>query len=169
MSTRVRERDVATKADSGFQGQQGYRRRILGFSNQLSGQVWTFFFYNFPEMLTEKNLWYRFQRCGKVVDVFVPKKRDKWGKRFGFVRMVGVQNEYQMERKLNEIWFGRYKLRVNIANTPRKKISGLGKEIASGTVMRRMNIMVQPGQSYAQAVVRKGNWVEKNQAQGGIS
>ncbi|GLU15563.1 hypothetical protein SLE2022_320410 [Rubroshorea leprosula] len=51
----------------------------------------------------------------------------------------------------------------------RKKISGLGKEIASGTVMRRMNRMVQPGQSYAQAVVRKGNWVEKNQAQGGIS
>ncbi|GLU15564.1 hypothetical protein SLE2022_320410 [Rubroshorea leprosula] len=35
--------------------------------------------------------------------------------------------------------------------------------------MRRMNRMVQPGQSYAQAVVRKGNWVEKNQAQGGIS
>ncbi|GKU97412.1 hypothetical protein SLEP1_g10561 [Rubroshorea leprosula] len=58
---------------------------------------------------------------GSVVDVFVSNKRDKWGKRFGFVRMVGVMNEYQMEKRLNEIWFGFYKLRVRIADRPLKQ------------------------------------------------
>ncbi|GKU92957.1 hypothetical protein SLEP1_g6608 [Rubroshorea leprosula] len=61
--------------------------------------------------------------------------------------------------------------RVKIANRPWKKFSRLGKEIITGTVMRKtssMNRLVQPGQSYAQDVMGKGNWVEKNQAQGKI-
>ncbi|GLU20772.1 hypothetical protein SLE2022_369540 [Rubroshorea leprosula] len=102
-TTRVREKDAVAREDSDFRRRQGLRRRIPRFSHQLSGQARTFFFYNFPENLRAKDLWYCFQGYRKVVDVFVPNKRDKWGKRFGFVRMVGVMNEYQMEKKLNEI------------------------------------------------------------------
>ncbi|GLT36946.1 hypothetical protein SLA2020_112910 [Shorea laevis] len=117
-TTRVQERDAAARVDSSFHRRQGFRRRIPGFSNQLLGQVQTFFVYNFLEKLTAKSFWFWFQRYGKVVDVFVPNKRDKWGNRFGFVRMVGVQNESQMVKKLNEIWFGWYKLRVKMADRP---------------------------------------------------
>ncbi|GKV46285.1 hypothetical protein SLEP1_g53277 [Rubroshorea leprosula] len=83
----------------------------------------------------------------QVVDVFLPNKRDKWGNRFGFVRMVGVQNEEQMVKKLNEIWFGQYKLRVKRADH------------GSGFPRRRRY----------QAVVGKSKWVEKQQPQGMIA
>ncbi|GLT95876.1 hypothetical protein SLE2022_135330 [Rubroshorea leprosula] len=163
-TTRVREKDAAAKEDSDFRRRQGLRRRVPGFSNQLSGQARTFFFYNFPESLRAKDLWYCFQGYGKVVDVFVPNKRDKWGKRFGFVRMVGVLNEYRMEKRLNEIWFGFYKLRVRIADRLVKQSSGQEK-------MTRSNAsrLVQPGQSYAQAVVGTNQrYVKKQDNEKGV-
>ncbi|GKU93217.1 hypothetical protein SLEP1_g6825 [Rubroshorea leprosula] len=157
-TTRVREKDAAAKGDSDFRRRQGLRRRIPGFSSQLSGQARTFFFYNFPENLRAKDLWYCFQGYGKVVDVFVPNKRDKWGKRFGFVRMVRVMNEYTMEKRLNEIWFGFYKLRVRIVDRPVKQSSRPEKMTRSNA-----NRLVQPGQSYAQVVVGNNQRYVKKQ------
>ncbi|GKV46742.1 hypothetical protein SLEP1_g53717 [Rubroshorea leprosula] len=68
---------------------------------------------------------------GRVVDVYLPSKRDKRGKRYGFVRLIGVKDEIQMERRLNEIWIG------------------------------SMNRLVQPGHSYAQAVKGQGKREDK--------
>ncbi|GKV53691.1 hypothetical protein SLEP1_g60208, partial [Rubroshorea leprosula] len=105
-----------------------------------------------------------YQGYGKVVDVFVPNKRDKWGKRFGFVRMVGVLNEYIMEKRLNEIWFGFYKLRVRIADRPVKQSLGQAKMTRSNA-----NRLVQPGQSYAQAVVGTNQrYVKKQDNEKGV-
>ncbi|GKV41666.1 hypothetical protein SLEP1_g49166 [Rubroshorea leprosula] len=119
----------------------------------LIRQTKTFFFYNFPENCEEKELWFSFQRCGKVLDVYVPKKRDKWGKRFGFLRMLGVQNDNQMVRRLNDIWFGSYKLRVKIAEE-RSNTSVKDKGMADRK-QHREDRMVKPGQSYAQVVKGK--------------
>ncbi|GKV29207.1 hypothetical protein SLEP1_g38153 [Rubroshorea leprosula] len=141
-SRRVSARSVAAKKDSGYRQRQGYRNRFAGYSSQFSGWASTFFFYNFPEELEAKFLWNSFQMYGKVVDVYIPSKRDKRGKRYGFVRLTGVKNEIQMERRLNEIWIGSYKMRVKIANDRQRKPAS-------------------PRKSYAQAVKGQGKRADK--------
>ncbi|GKV50668.1 hypothetical protein SLEP1_g57366 [Rubroshorea leprosula] len=109
-------------------------------------------------------LWYDFAKYGKVVDVYVPRKRDKWGKRFGFVRMAGVQNEAQMVKRLNEIWIGYYKMRVKIANKSQNRGARNTKLLTAANVKWTkvgMNRLVQPGHSYAQAVVGNSSAGEK--------
>ncbi|GKV39565.1 hypothetical protein SLEP1_g47323 [Rubroshorea leprosula] len=161
---RVGARGATARTDGGSRRRQVSRGQLHGVDNQINRQVKTFFFYNFPENSEAADLWYDFAKYGKVVDVFVPRKRDKWGKRFGFVRMAGVQNEDQMEKWLNEIWIGYYKMRVKIAN----KIQNQGARNKKASTAAKvkwtkvgMNRLVQPGQSYAQAVV--GNSSEGEQ------
>ncbi|KAL8519374.1 hypothetical protein ACS0TY_010345 [Phlomoides rotata] len=69
---------------------------------------------NFPENCSVKTLWNKFLEVGKVVDLFCPKKRDKSGKLFGFVRFVGGQmlDSKTFLLKLNSFWVESYKLRV---------------------------------------------------------
>ncbi|GKV49313.1 hypothetical protein SLEP1_g56069 [Rubroshorea leprosula] len=163
-STRALARNAATRKDSGYRQRQGYRNRYADYSSQFFGWASTFFFYNFPEELDAKFLWNSFQMYGKVVDVYIPSKRDKRGKRYGFVRLSGVKNEIQMERRLNEIWIGPYKMRVKIANERQRKsslsrkVQGVFKVSGSTSIMNRL---VQPGQSYAQAVKGQGKREDK--------
>ncbi|GKV50980.1 hypothetical protein SLEP1_g57658 [Rubroshorea leprosula] len=101
---------------------------------------------------------------GKVVDVYIPRKWDKRGKRYGFVRLTGVKNEIQMERRLNEIWIGSYKMRVKLANNRQRKPSSYRKVQGAPKVSRStsiMNRLVQPGQTYAQAVKGQGKREDK--------
>ena len=42
-------------------------------------------------------------------------KRNAQGGRFGFVRFIGVKDQMGLERKLDNIWIGLYKLRANVA------------------------------------------------------
>ncbi|GKV51081.1 hypothetical protein SLEP1_g57759 [Rubroshorea leprosula] len=169
-STRVTARGAAAGKDGGHRQRQGYRQRQrhrnseAGYNNQFSGWSTTFFFYNFPEELEAKFLWNSFQMYGKVVDVYLPRKRDKRGKRFGFVRMIGVNNEMQMERRLNGIWIGSYKIRVKIANDQQRKPSMSRKiqgEVKDSGSTVNMNRLIQPGHSYAQAVKGQGKRTEK--------
>ncbi|GLU00097.1 hypothetical protein SLE2022_174910 [Rubroshorea leprosula] len=58
-----------------------------------------------------------------------------------------------MVRRLNDIWFGSYKLRVKIAE---ERSNGRVKEAdTGGKKQHRVDRLVQPGQSYAQAVKGK--------------
>ncbi|GKD51811.1 hypothetical protein Tco_1280787, partial [Tanacetum coccineum] len=52
---------------------------------------------------------------GHVVDTFIPTKRSKAGKRFGFVRFINVFNEERLVNNLCTIWIDRLKLHANIA------------------------------------------------------
>ncbi|GLU13970.1 hypothetical protein SLE2022_305700 [Rubroshorea leprosula] len=150
---RFRARGAATGEASGTRQRQGHRRWIPGLDHKISGQATTFFIYNFPENVEVKELWYRFQMYGKVIDVFVPKKRDKWGKRFGFLRLLGVQNVSQMVRRLNEIWIDSYKLRVKTTeDRSKERVKGSDTR---GRTQHRVDRLVKPGQSYAQVVKGK--------------
>ncbi|GKU90755.1 hypothetical protein SLEP1_g4707 [Rubroshorea leprosula] len=163
-SNRVFARSAAARKDSGFRQRQGFRNRFAGDSSQFSGWATTFFFYNFPEELEAKFLWNSFQMYGKVVDVYIPRKRDKKGKRYGFVRLSGVKNEMQMERRLNEIWIGSYKMRVKIASDKQRKPATTRKvqgAIKGSGSTSSMNRLVQPGHSYVQAVKGRGKEVDK--------
>ncbi|GLU13891.1 hypothetical protein SLE2022_305000 [Rubroshorea leprosula] len=71
----------------------------------------------------------------------------------GFLRMLGVQNENQMVRRLNDIWFGSYKLRVKVAEE--RSNASVKDKVMGGRKQHRDDRLVQPGQSYAQVVKGK--------------
>lgn len=89
--------------------------RGLGKENILQQHSWrhnrnphpgstTFFFTNFPETYGLEDMWRVFLKCGRVVDVFIPPKTDRYGKKFGFVRFIDVQNPTSLEHKLDSLW-----------------------------------------------------------------
>ncbi|GJU54665.1 RNA-directed DNA polymerase, eukaryota [Tanacetum coccineum] len=65
---------------------------------------------NFPEGCTAKDLWKVCNDYGTVVDVFIPSKKSKVGKRFAFVRFIKVNNLDRLVKNLNTIWIGRFHL-----------------------------------------------------------
>ncbi|GJZ65074.1 RNA-directed DNA polymerase, eukaryota [Tanacetum coccineum] len=72
---------------------------------------------NFPETLSEL-----FQACnqyGHVVDSYIPNKKSKIGKRFGFVRFINVFSEERLINNLCTVWIDRYKIHANIARFQR--------------------------------------------------
>ncbi|GJX76972.1 RNA-directed DNA polymerase, eukaryota [Tanacetum coccineum] len=50
------------------------------------------FITNFPDSTTSKDLWNLCQPYGTVVDVFIPNRKSKSGKRFAFIRFIKVDN-----------------------------------------------------------------------------
>ncbi|KAL4555547.1 hypothetical protein LXL04_038169 [Taraxacum kok-saghyz] len=91
-------------------------------SDNLGGKACTFFFTNFPEFWETTGLWQEFRRIGTVVDVFVARKRNKTGRKFGFVRFLKVQDVGKMEQELNNLWMNKFKLKANVAKYGRKDI-----------------------------------------------
>ncbi|GJY29848.1 RNA-directed DNA polymerase, eukaryota [Tanacetum coccineum] len=76
---------------------------------------------NFPEGCTAKDLWKVCNDYGTVVDVFIPTKKSKVGKRFAFVRFIKVINLDRLIENLNTIWIGRFYLFANPARFERPK------------------------------------------------
>ncbi|GJX36354.1 nucleotide-binding alpha-beta plait domain-containing protein [Tanacetum coccineum] len=52
---------------------------------------------NFPEVFSAKDLFHACKQYGHVVDSFIPSKRSKDGKRFGFVRFINVFSVERLE------------------------------------------------------------------------
>lgn len=94
-----------------------------------------YFFSNFPERWGAKELWPVFQRYDRVWDVFVSTRRDRTGKRFGFVSFVGVKNPTKLEHELNTIMIGNTKMNVNF---PRFDNRSSEKKREGGHVHRPM-------------------------------
>lgn len=88
--------------------------RVERRRNHFRGPITTLFFTHFPEDFSEKNMWGVFAKWGKVVDIFIPGKRNKEGRRFGFVRMVGVDDPAGLARRMDQTFIGNMKLFVNV-------------------------------------------------------
>lgn len=68
-------------------------KRIDGVRKEGRGDDATsFFFTEFPDHYGAKDMWSVFQIFGRVFEVFIPNKRDKRGKRFGFVIFFEVSD-----------------------------------------------------------------------------
>jgi len=58
-------------------------------------------------------MWKIFLRWGRIKDIFISSRLNIKGQRFGFVRFFEVVDVDVLERRLNLIWIGTWKLRVN--------------------------------------------------------
>ncbi|CAI8603184.1 unnamed protein product [Vicia faba] len=74
---------------------------------------------NLPEDISEREMERTFERWGKVIDVYIASKRNKMGKIFGFIRYGGIQDATWIEEQLKDIWFGSYKVWVNVSRFSR--------------------------------------------------
>ncbi|GJT03185.1 nucleotide-binding alpha-beta plait domain-containing protein [Tanacetum coccineum] len=80
------------------------------------------FITNFPLSTSAKELFHACKQYGHVVDSFIPTKKSKNGKRFGFVRFINVFNEERLVNNLCTVWIDRHKLHANIARFQRSQV-----------------------------------------------
>nr|GEY79211.1 glucose-methanol-choline oxidoreductase, FAD/NAD(P)-binding domain protein [Tanacetum cinerariifolium] len=120
------------------------------------------FITNFPDSFSAKDLFHSCKQYGHV-DTFIPSKRSKAEKRFGFVRFIIVFNVERLVNNLCTIWVDRFKFHANIARFHRaplnsnkfqeKKDVGINR---SGTNVPSKDVGVTGiGKSYVHVV--KGN------------
>ncbi|GJQ92929.1 nucleotide-binding alpha-beta plait domain-containing protein [Tanacetum coccineum] len=74
---------------------------------------------NLPDRFGAKDLWNTCQPYGHVVDTFIPDRRSKVGKRFGFVRFIKINDVDRLVNNLCTVWVGRFKLHANVARFQR--------------------------------------------------
>ncbi|GKF75003.1 nucleotide-binding alpha-beta plait domain-containing protein [Tanacetum coccineum] len=79
---------------------------------------------NLPETFSANDLFHACNKYGHVVDSFIPLKRSKEGKRFGFVKFINVFNVERLVGNLCTVWVGHYKLQANKARFGRPPLNG---------------------------------------------
>ncbi|KAL4291447.1 hypothetical protein GQ457_14G021050 [Hibiscus cannabinus] len=78
-------------------------------------QVITIYVNNIAEKLHWKGLWLAFDRHGEVLDAFIANKRNKEGKKFGFVRTSSKADANRMVERLNNFCLFGNKITVSLA------------------------------------------------------
>ncbi|KAH1241640.1 hypothetical protein GmHk_07G019178 [Glycine max] len=118
--------------------------------------ITSLYFSRFADDITEKELWYHFKRWGDVREIFIPKRRNLAGRRYGFVRFKGVQDIPYLVRKLDSIVIGGLKLFVNLPKYGREiRRETAGTIQTKGVVRNRHSTPT----SYADALRRNINCV----------
>ncbi|GKE27062.1 RNA-directed DNA polymerase, eukaryota [Tanacetum coccineum] len=74
---------------------------------------------NFPDNFGSSDLWKLCEAYGKVVDVYIPNRKSKAGKRFAFVRFIKVDDVDRLVGNLCTLWVGRFHLHANVARFER--------------------------------------------------
>ncbi|GKA57928.1 nucleotide-binding alpha-beta plait domain-containing protein [Tanacetum coccineum] len=77
---------------------------------------------NFPDQFYAKDLWKGCNQYGTVVDAFIPNRRSKSGKRFGFVHFIKIFDVDHLVDILYTIWVQRFKLHANVARFQRSPL-----------------------------------------------
>lgn len=77
-----------------------------------------FFFANFPETYSYDDTWSFFNQYGSVCNLFISRKKDKSGSRFGFISFKNVDNVTALVKKLEGCRAEGYTLRVKLAKSP---------------------------------------------------
>ncbi|GJT88264.1 nucleotide-binding alpha-beta plait domain-containing protein [Tanacetum coccineum] len=89
-----------------------HRRSFEEDVNSISTSI---FVTNFPDQFYAKDLWKVCNQYVSVVDAFIPHRSSKSGKRFDFVRFIGVFDVDRLVNNLCTIWVDRFKLHANKA------------------------------------------------------
>jgi hypothetical protein len=83
------------------------------FFHHLDKVTTPFFITNFPDDVTTGDLWDLYRKYGRVGEVYLPKKLDKRGRWFGFVKFKEVEDVNALCESLKNVWLGSFKLWVN--------------------------------------------------------
>ncbi|GJW42178.1 RNA-directed DNA polymerase, eukaryota [Tanacetum coccineum] len=75
----------------------------------------SFYVTNMPPTLTSKGLWTVCAPYRRLVDAFIANKLSKGGKRFGFIRFLGVNDANVFVKSLSNIWIGSFHLFITFA------------------------------------------------------
>ena len=96
------------------------------------------FITNFPDHVRAKDLWHACKQYGHVVDSFIPERRSKAGKRFGFVRFIKVFDVDCLVGNLCTVWIGNHRIHANVARFSRPLATNIRPD-SNKTCMSRMN------------------------------
>ncbi|GKA06851.1 RNA-directed DNA polymerase, eukaryota, reverse transcriptase zinc-binding domain protein [Tanacetum coccineum] len=116
---------------------------------------------NFPDSVSAKDLFHSCKQYGHVVDSFIPMKRLKDGKRFGFVRFINVFN---VERLVNNLCtFDSRNSFVNVL-----KGTNMVKETDSSPVIVLEEDCLGIPRIYLIPLIGKVHWIRAKEATGWI-
>ncbi|GKV50143.1 hypothetical protein SLEP1_g56855 [Rubroshorea leprosula] len=100
-------------------GERSLPSRLPMYDRGQPKNATSYLFSNFPEDWSPKRLWFLFATygagLGRIVDVFIPRKKDRKGNKFGFVRFSEVRDKARLEKMLKMICFGTEQLRISLA------------------------------------------------------
>jgi hypothetical protein len=143
-------------------GESSGVRKVLSTYHHRVDQISTsFFITNFPEDLGWGDIWKIFVKYGMVSDVFIPKKVDKWGRKFGFVKFKEVRDVEDLSRRLDDVWYGTMKIMVKQARFRKgDQYDGSVKEKVEPAQRKRvaLNVKVIEGVSF-KSILAKGKEV----------
>jgi hypothetical protein len=128
------ERDALTRASGAVRLTEFEADHRSSFVNRLDQETTSFYFTNIPDEVQAVELWSLFAKHGRVGEVYMPKKRDKWGNRFGFVKFKDVKNVEALSNRLEDVWVGTFKIRINLSRFGRKssKTTSNGRQPSMG-------------------------------------
>ncbi|GJY10547.1 nucleotide-binding alpha-beta plait domain-containing protein [Tanacetum coccineum] len=81
------------------------------------------FITKFSDSFSARDLFKSCSIYGNVVDAYIPNKRSKAEKRFGFVRFIKVFNMERLVNNLCTMWVGRYRLHANTVRFERTSLN----------------------------------------------
>jgi hypothetical protein len=96
-----------------------------------------------------------------VEDVYIPKKLDKWGKRFAFVKFMETSEVQELRQGEDEVWLGTFKLRINKSRFDRRDDSRKKEEAEPSRGPFQDTALVIPERSFKTALVHRQG-VEKS-------
>ncbi|XP_058733452.1 uncharacterized protein LOC131605070 [Vicia villosa] len=104
----------------------------------------SFFFSEIPEQYGAREMYDIFKDFGDIDEVIFPPRRDKRGKRFGFVRFFNVLDERLLAVKLDNIFIGSRKIHANIPRFNRESRSGRDRRMDQQLLGKRREHKVAP-------------------------
>ncbi|GJY03282.1 nucleotide-binding alpha-beta plait domain-containing protein [Tanacetum coccineum] len=116
---------------------------------------------NFPDQFSAKDLWNTCKQYGYVVDTFIPNRKSKAGKRFGFVRFIKIFDVDRLVNNLCTVWVGRHKIHSNLARFQRPPMYKNNNQAKIGKSRHNLGVPIKTkgpnGTSNSYAHVVKGS------------
>lgn len=124
--------------------------------NILDRMSMSFYITNFPQYVTNKDLWNECAAWGTVCDVFIANRLSKAGKRFAFVRFIKVSDANRLLSDLKSMWIAKYKLYVDVVRFNRSFNNRPPMKIVNGEPTKKLQENISSngdnGRSYVEAL-----------------
>ncbi|GKD86222.1 RNA-directed DNA polymerase, eukaryota, partial [Tanacetum coccineum] len=117
-------------------GATDHRNSFRSFEDHTQEISHSVYVTNFPDSVNSRDLWNSCSAYGTVIDVFIPVKKSKAGKRFAFVRLIKVNNLVRLVENLCTIWIGRHHLFANQVRYERPQKPYSPPNVKSGANIR---------------------------------